>query len=110
MALRLCLGNDGQSCTRLTDHPGSRCPEHRHQRERARPSARARGYDYRHDMLRALLLPLAYGKDCPRCGKPMLRGQDLDLGHPDDRPRSRWPGSRADRIEHAHCNRVAGAS
>jgi hypothetical protein len=37
----------------------------------------------------------------------MLHGQDLDLGH--TIARSVDPTARGDRIEHAHCNRAAGA-
>lgn len=111
MALRPCLGWREQQCTRLTNAPSSRCTEHQRLYEQGRrpvASARARGYDARHQAVRALLLPLAYGKPCPRCGEPMLRGQDLDLGHPIGRPRAADPSSRADHIEHARCNRRAG--
>lgn len=113
MALRPCLGWHEQTCTRLVQaERGSRCTEHRRlyeQHRRPMPSARARGYDARHQAIRAMLLPLAYGKPCPRCGEPMLRGQDLDLGHPPDAPRVTHPGSRGQRIEHARCNRSAGS-
>jgi hypothetical protein len=54
-----------------------------------------------HQSIRRALLPDAYGKPCPRCGLPMLPGQDLDLGHTDDR--AAYSG-----IEHARCNRQAG--
>lgn len=61
-----------------------------------------------HQQIRERLLPFAYNTPCPRCGEPMLRGQDLELGHivdlaDDPTPR---PG---DRIEHARCNEKAGA-
>jgi hypothetical protein len=55
-----------------------------------------------HQAIRRVLLPDAYGKPCPRCGLPMLPGQDLDLGHTDDR--AAYSG-----MEHARCNRQAGA-
>lgn len=55
-----------------------------------------------HQAIRRALLPDAYGRPCPRCGLPMLPGQDLDLGHTDDR--AAYQG-----IEHARCNRQAGA-
>lgn len=61
-----------------------------------------RGYGHRHRQLRLALLPYAYGEPCPKCGHPMLRGQALDLGHTDDR--TAYTG-----IEHARCNRQAGA-
>lgn len=62
----------------------------------------ARGYDYAHQKLRQALLPYAYGQPCPKCGEVMMYGQALDLGHTDDR--MGYTG-----IEHASCNRRAGA-
>lgn len=62
----------------------------------------ARGYGYSHQALRRALLPQAYGQPCPKCGQPMLEGEDLDLGHTEDR--TAYTG-----IEHASCNRRAGA-
>lgn len=59
-------------------------------------------YGAHHRALRRALLPRAWGTPCPRCGKPMLYGQALDLGHNDDGPG--WNG-----MEHAACNRGAGA-
>lgn len=61
-----------------------------------------RGYGRAHQQLRAALLPDAYGRDCPKCGAVMMRGDTLDLGHTDDR--SGYTG-----MEHASCNRRAGA-
>ena len=55
-----------------------------------------------HKALRRALLPYAYGQPCPRCGRPLLPWQALDLGHTDDR--AGYNG-----IEHAKCNRAAGA-
>lgn len=63
-------------------------------------------YGIEHQRTRALLLPEAYGRPCPRCGLPMLRGQDLDLGHSTDLAFD--PQAKGDRIEHAACNRRAG--
>ncbi len=69
----------------------------------------ARGLGNAHQQLRRQLLPLAYGKPCRRCGQPMLKGQDLDLGHPEGRPRMADPRNTAGAaIEHARCNRRAG--
>lgn len=48
------------------------------------------------------MLPNAYGRPCPRCGRVMLQGQPLDLDHGD--PGS--PGYLG--IVHARCNRRAG--
>lgn len=62
----------------------------------------ARGYGYPHRKLRAALIKDAIGKPCVRCGMPMLRGQQLDLDHTEDRT-----GYRG--MAHAHCNRTAGA-
>jgi hypothetical protein len=53
---------------------------------------------------REALLPLAYGKPCPRCSEPMLRGQALDLDH--STPLRTDRTSRGDRICHSHCNRA----
>lgn len=105
MALRPCLGRPGKPCGRLTDGPGSRCPACQQVRERARGSATRRGYDVEHQRTRVRLLPLAYGRPCPRCGELMVRGQALDLGH--TVPLMVDRNSRADRIEHAACNRGA---
>jgi hypothetical protein len=113
---RPCLGLPGEPCTRLTDRGDHRCEEHARKwyqprnakHDANRPTARQRGYDSRHDATRRRLLPLAYGQPCPRCGEPMLRGQKLDLGHPT--ARSVDSRARADRIEHARCNRTYGAA
>lgn len=58
----------------------------------------------------------AVGQLCRRCGTPILPGQQVDAGHPEDRPRSVDPTSKADAPEHAlkaDCpeggNRSAGA-
>lgn len=61
-----------------------------------------RGYGWRHQKLRKLLLPTAYGKPCTRCGLPLVKGQALDLDHTDDR--SGYSG-----FAHRSCNRRAGA-
>jgi hypothetical protein len=110
MPRRLCLGFRGETCNRIVE--GNRCIEHGRlyeQHRRPVPSARQR-YPASHDVTRAQLLPLAYGQPCPRCGQPMLRGQALDLGHLPGAPRATHPTSHGARIEHAHCNRSAGAA
>lgn len=84
---------------------GGRCAAHRQQYEQQRGCRHQRGYDSTHEQTRRRLLPAAYGQPCPRCHKPMLPGQDLDLGH--SIPLRIDPTSRADRIEHASCNRGA---
>jgi hypothetical protein len=105
-AARTCI-----DCDALIQAGQTTCTECRRERNRERDAhrgtARERGYDHAHDTKRAELLPLAIGTDCPRCGEVMTEDQALDLGHEvavhDD------PSSRADRIEHATCNRGAGA-
>jgi hypothetical protein len=62
---------------------------------------------WQHQQIRELLLPDACNTSCPRCGEPMVRGQDLDLGHTVDLADD--PNSVGDRIEHTSCNRSAGA-
>lgn len=53
--------------------------------------------------LKQTLVP---GTPCRRCGLPMYPWQDLDGGHDVE---VLWnPASRADALEHAHCNRSAG--
>lgn len=64
-------------------------------------------YGREHEETKARLLPDAYNTPCPRCGKIMLRGQDLDLGHSVDLAVD--PNAKGDQIEHASCNRSAGA-
>ena len=64
-------------------------------------------YGSEHQRRRAELLPRAYGRPCPRCGLPMLRGQVLQLGHTVDLALN--PRAVGDRIEHQACNQKAGA-
>lgn len=111
MAKRPCLGVNGQPCRTLTDRTDHRCPpcasEWHRQRDARRGGTTARHYGTDHQATRARLLPHAYGTPCPRCGEPMTQGQDLDTGHPDDAPLRLDPTSKANRIEHATCNRGA---
>jgi len=107
VALRPCL-----DCSRLTARSDSRCPTcagARHQAKDARRGSRHdRGYDSVHDAIRfALLARLAPGTPCDRCGHAMHADQALDAAHPHDRPLRTHPDSRADHLEHAHCNRAA---
>ncbi len=64
-------------------------------------------YGVEHQRRRAELLPAAIGTLCPRCGLVMLETDDLDLGHSVDLVID--PNAVGDRIEHASCNRSAGA-
>ncbi len=45
---------------------------------------------------------------CPRCGEPLETWQPLDCGH--TREADKLRGLPGDRLEHAGCNRGAGAS
>jgi hypothetical protein len=65
----------------------------------------ARGYGWTHQKIRAAMLAtLVPGSPCPRCSQPMWPGlQALDLGHADG-DKTRYTG-----LEHAACNRRAGA-
>lgn len=62
----------------------------------------SRRYGYRHQRIRATLLPEAYGRVCLHCGQPMLPGQALDLDHTAD-------GSQYRGMVHSRCNRREGA-
>jgi len=75
-----------------------------------RGNFRKRGYDARHDReaKAAKATAIANHATCPRCGGPILAGQRLDYGH--TVARSVDPTSRANRVEHAHCNRSAKAN
>jgi hypothetical protein len=59
-------------------------------------------YRYRHQQIREALLPEAYGRPCPLCGRVMLPGQQLDLDHTAD-------GLAYRGMAHASCNRREGA-
>jgi hypothetical protein len=87
-------------CQRIWMRPRNR------RRDARRGSPAQRSYGKTHKATRDALLPLAYGRPCPRCGELMLPGQPLDLGHSDGRRKK--IGLPGDRIEHAVCNRSAG--
>lgn len=75
---------------------------------RARQTTTERGLGHGHQRLREQLLPGAYGKPCPKCGEPMLPGQELDLGHAQDRAVYGAHNQGARQMEHARCNRQSG--
>ena len=77
---------------------------------RHQPTTTQRGLGWKHQQIRARLIrALRPGTLCPRCGKPMYRWQQLDAGH--SRERALYgPHVQADRVEHASCNRAAGAA
>ena len=107
MPQRACLG-----CGRLTTRADSRCPACASARNRERDAQRgnrhARGYDSRHDAIRAdLLEKLVPGSPCPRCNQPMWPTQDLHAGHPIGHGLRVDRTSRADHLEHARCNEGA---
>jgi hypothetical protein len=89
------------------------CDEHEAERQAQmtarRGNFRQRGYDSQHDTEAKAAKAAAIRRQlpCPRCGEPILPGQPLDYGH--TVARALVPGSRADRVEHAHCNRSAQA-
>lgn len=97
MALRVCAEKGCPALTRTT-----RCPEHARERDQARGTRQARGYDADHDRLRAEWAPrVATGTvRCRRCLGRLAPFEPWDLGHPDDDcPRPRAP-------EHRRCNRA----
>lgn len=104
-APRPCL-----DCGHLTR--GTRCPvcssAHERQRDSQRGNSAARDYGHAHRAERDRLLPYALGTPCPRCGWIMLTGQALDLGHAVSVAHGGRRGPK--RIEHAACNRAAGAT
>lgn len=83
--------------------------QHQTRQTQRRGNFRERGYDSRHDReaKTAKAKAIRERTPCPRCGLPILPGQRLDYGH--TIARSIDPTSRANRVEHAHCNRSAGA-
>jgi hypothetical protein len=88
-----------QRCRRPV--PTSEWERHQQQhRNHGKPSSTARGYDSRHERLRAewgQLIATGF-VHCVRCGLPIGRDEPWDLGH-DDFDRSRHTGP-----EHEACN------
>lgn len=105
MPMRPCL-----DCGALSQD--SRCPtckgQAQQRRDAARGSSARRGYGYGHRARRSAMLPTAYGKPCARCGEPIMQGQALDAGHTNALAHN--ANSKADRIEHANCNRKVGGA
>jgi hypothetical protein len=64
------------------------------------------GLGWEHAKQRRALLPLAYGKPCPLCGRIMLREQRLQLDH--QVPRAIGGLGGPVRIVHGRCNERAG--
>lgn len=68
-----------------------------------------RGLGYTHQQLRARLLPTAYGKPCPHCGRIMHRGMKLELDHIVPRMLGGTTTPTNVRIVCAACNHAHGA-
>ena len=98
MALKVCAE---PGCPILTDI--TRCPTHTRQRDRARGSSTARGYDKAHERRRAGNAPRVAARlvDCWRCGGRISPLDEWDEGHCDD-DRTTYHGP-----EHVPCNRGA---
>lgn len=80
MAKRVCLE---AGCPVLTDH--TRCAQHERAKDRARGSRQARGYDAKHDTLRAHYqhrMDAGQTYQCWRCGDP-IDPTNWCLGHDD---------------------------
>ena len=98
-AMRVC---SVPGCPVLTN--SGRCDQHRREADQARGSRQQRGYDRDHERRRqGLLKAWVPGSPCPVCKQPMLPGQQLDAGHSVDLRTN--PNAKADRLEHAGCNR-----
>jgi hypothetical protein len=111
MPYRLCLDR-GLGCQQYGT--GTRCTVCERARQQRRGSSTARGYDHGHEAERARQLAEAMDSaqrgdpwPCPRCGQPIRPGQPVDLGHIVALARGGDPAAR--RLEHATCNRAAGA-
>lgn len=105
MPKRFCIG-----CKRLYDRDltgTQRCPACQPAAtaaRNARGNTTRRGYGSQHQALRKQLLDaFEPGQPCARCGKPIMRKDDAQLGHRD--------GQRGYRgLEHTLCNESHGKS
>jgi hypothetical protein len=94
MAKRVCAE---PGCPTLTD--STRCTEHTRQRDKARGTRQARGYDAQHDRDRARwrkVIDLG-GWPCARCPHRIQPGEPFHLDHTADRTGYLGPS-------HEHCN------
>lgn len=90
-------------------HTRGRCHTHAAQHEHQRGTRHQRGYGTEHERIRQhLLRQHIEGAPCIRCGQPMYRTQHLDAGHPDHNPAR--GGGKANRLEHATCNRSSAGA
>lgn len=87
-------------CPVPVPHGTRRCPDHTRERDKARGTRQARGYDQAYDRTRAALTPIVQAgrATCWRCATPIAPDADWHLGH-DDHNRSIIRGP-----EHARCN------
>ena len=89
MTKRVC---SEPGCPVLIDQ-GTRCPTHTRQRDQARGTRQARGYDAAHDRLRASYQRRMDAGEpfvCWRCSR-LIDPDDWHLGH-DDHDRTRYRG------------------
>ena len=108
MPRRICICTGCPACTGKphtydkTTSPGKQRCRPCQQKADARPNTTARGYGSQHQQLRAQLLDAFVPvQPCWRCGRPIARKADAQLGH-DDNNRTRYRG-----LEHTKCNEGA---
>ena len=76
--------------------PSKRCPKHRDGGGK---------YGGEHRKLRETTKEAAWGGPCVRCGRALVRGQEIHLDHDDNGGPADYRG-----WAHAHCNTSAGAA
>jgi 5-methylcytosine-specific restriction protein A len=87
MTKRPCLGLPGKECGRLTEHPSSRCPEHRRAKDRDKlaDKRRRRPRIASEDLRRARVVAAhraTVGDWCPGWGRDPHPNNDLTADHP----------------------------
>lgn len=93
--MRLTCTSCRRSFAQRTGRPAMLCPSCRSDDGR---------YSTEHKRTRAANIEAAYNTPCARCGRLMLRGQQLELDHVDGGGPSDYLG-----FSHRECNRLAGA-
>jgi hypothetical protein len=94
MGMMLLCEKCGRGFLQSTGRPARLCPACR--------GTDAARYGSEHKKLRAQTLEAAYGRPCARCGKIMVRGQELHLDHRDGRGPGDYLG-----YSHSVCNTSA---